>query len=172
MRLFLGNGAIVRTEAAVFFRTNEDLERLLTELTDRPEVDLVFHVAALSDFGVTALAPGPTAAKLSSAAGQIVLHLRPKPKLIARLRRLFPSAVLVGWKYELDGDRNQLIEKAQRQIAENRTDACVINGRAFGDGFGLCRAAGLKEVFTTRQALAEFLLKEFSGVRGTDGATC
>ncbi len=166
VQLFLGSGAIVRAEAAVFFRTNEDLERLLTDLPGRPEVGLVFHVAALADFEVRRVAPGQRRGKLSSASGQIVLQLRPKPKLIGRLRTLFPSAILVGWKYELDGDRHQLTEKARRQILENRTDACVINGRAFGEGFGFCRADGLREVFTTKQALAEFLLREFSGSPG------
>jgi hypothetical protein len=49
---------------------------------------------------------------------------------------------LVGWKYEVDGDRDQVLEKAQQQIAENKTDACVANGRAYGAGFGLVTGQG------------------------------
>jgi len=30
----------------------------------------------------------------------------------------------------------------QRQIQENQTDFCVVNGRAYGEGFGLLSKAG------------------------------
>jgi len=35
-----------------------------------------------------------------------------------------------------------VIQLAQRQITECRTDACVANGPAYGDGFGLVKAGG------------------------------
>jgi len=47
---------------------------------------------------------------------------------------------LVGWKYEVDGDRAAVIQLAQRQITECHTDACVANGPAYGRGFGLVRS--------------------------------
>jgi phosphopantothenoylcysteine decarboxylase/phosphopantothenate--cysteine ligase len=48
----------------------------------------------------------------------------------------------VGWKYEVDGDRTSVVRAAERQLAECRTDACVTNGPAYGNGFGLLRSNG------------------------------
>ncbi|HEX4646147.1 MAG TPA: DNA/pantothenate metabolism flavoprotein domain protein, partial [Verrucomicrobiae bacterium] len=63
--------------------------------------------------------------------------LLPTPKIISELREWHPRARLVGWKYEVEGDRAAVITLAERQIAECNTDACVINGPAYGRGFGL-----------------------------------
>ena len=46
--------------------------------------------------------------------------------------------MIVGWKYELSGSRETSVAKAWKQIAQNRTDACVLNGAAYGPGFALC----------------------------------
>ena len=62
------------------------------------------------------------------------------------LRGWFPRATIVGWKYEVDGTREQVIEKASRQIFENQTDACVANGPAYGVGFGLVTPDGCEPV--------------------------
>ena len=48
----------------------------------------------------------------------------------------------MGWKYELEGAREDAIEKGWTQIAQNGTDACVVNGAAYGEGFGVLERAG------------------------------
>jgi len=58
------------------------------------------------------------------------------------LRDWFPRIRLVGWKYEVDGDRATAVQAAQAQLGACRTDACVANGPAYGEGFGLVTAAG------------------------------
>jgi hypothetical protein len=63
----------------------------------------------------------------------------PATKVIAKMRHLFPESILVGWKYELAGTPPQALAKAVRQMQENRTDACVLNGQAYGSGFAFCR---------------------------------
>ena len=160
--LFLGQGAIFRQTGAVAFERNEDLDALLEGVEEPARVDLVLHAAALSDFGVERVsergAPS-TASKISSAARFVELRLVPKPKLIRKLRRLFPSAFIVGWKLEFDGDRSETIAEAKKQIRENNTDACIVNGPAFGVGFGFCQTEGLTSSIATRQELAEFLLQ-------------
>jgi len=50
--------------------------------------------------------------------------------------------VLVGWKYEVDGDRAAVLRAAENQLAECRTNACVANGPAYGPGFGLVTGPG------------------------------
>ena len=69
-------------------------------------------------------------------------ELVPTPKLIAELRSLFPKARLVGWKFEVDGDRASVLRAAENQLRDCRTNACVANGPAFGSGFGLVTQSG------------------------------
>jgi hypothetical protein len=112
------------------------------------------------------------AAKISSDAESIELRLVPKPKLICRLRDLFASAYLIGWKFELEGTPTDAVQKGMEQIRVNRTDACVVNGSAFGPGFGFCTSQGLVRglvrTFPTKDALSDWLV-ETVGVGRTFG---
>ena len=57
--------------------------------------------------------------------------------------------------------REQVIEKASRQIFENQTDACVANGPAYGEGFGLVTPDGCEAVAdadTLYRALEHFIV--------------
>jgi phosphopantothenate---cysteine ligase (CTP) len=158
--LFLGRGATWRLESAKFFQTNEDLYRLLGEMTDRGGVGAVLHAAALSDFGVaqrTVSGRATEAPKISSDAETIELRLVPKPKLIRQLRDWFAGAYLIGWKFELEGTPGDAVREGVQQIELNRTNACVINGSAFGPGFGFCTGQGLVRTLPTREALANWL---------------
>jgi phosphopantothenoylcysteine decarboxylase/phosphopantothenate--cysteine ligase len=83
--------------------------------------------------------------------------LVPTPKILADLRQWFPRARLVGWKYEVEGDRVGVIRLAEAQIAESHTDACVANGPAYGAGFGLVRAGHLFTPLPDAAALCEAL---------------
>jgi len=69
--------------------------------------------------------------KLDSRAESFTLRLEPARKLLGGVAPAVPQAILVGWKYELAGTRQDALAKAWRQLQENRTDACVLNGRAY-----------------------------------------
>ena len=155
----LGGVAAPRTwslEGAEYvpFTTNDDLQAKLTALSERAEVAAVFHAAALADFRV-----GRTGdeRKLSSRAGALTLTLIPAAKLIGQLRELFPRAWIVGWKYELDGTAELAIAKARRQLAENHTDLSIVNGAAYGEGFGIVRSAGPLDHLADKSALVDYL---------------
>src|SRR6516165_2186629 len=93
------------------FTTSADLRDRLVALSAQP-MDAVFHAAAVGDFTfgkVWSRSPGGElqeirAAKLSTRQGILLAELVPTPKIIAGLRACFPKAVLVGWKYEVDGN--------------------------------------------------------------------
>ena len=130
-------------------------------------VDAVFHAAAVSDFKFGKIwvrsAQGDLAemqsGKVSTRQGTLLAELLPTPKIIAELRQWFPKARLIGWKFEVDGERSAVINQAEKQIAECRTDACVANGPAYGPGFGLVRAGGamhLADSSALFEALEEF----------------
>lgn len=162
VKLFLGRLAQFRHSKALYFDRNEDLEQMLQETGNRQAVDAVLHAAALADFGVGAVRAKDQVfaqSKLDSSHPALSIDLVPKPKVIAGLRALFPNAAIIGWKLELDGSRDDLIRDAVLQIKTNRTDACVVNGRAFGEGFGFCRLNGLERALASKQELASFLVE-------------
>ena len=123
-------------------------ERLKKLSSEAP--DAVFHAAAVSDFAFgkiwTRAASGELSevksGKISTGAGTLLAELVPTPKIIAELRGWFPKARLTGWKFEVEGDRDEAIARGEQQIVECRTDACVVNGRAYGQGASGLVAAG------------------------------
>jgi phosphopantothenate---cysteine ligase (CTP) len=136
-------------KAVEVFTTTQNLRERLKKLRGK-KIDAIFHAAAVSDFtfGKTFIrsASGKLteikAGKFSTRSGNLFVELVPTPKIISELRKSFPKAKIVGWKYEIDGKRDGVIEKALQQISENKTDACVANGKAYGLGFGLVTGDG------------------------------
>ena len=133
------------------FTTTDDLAEKLERLAkQQPEVGAVFHAAAVSDFAAGAVLQKSDDGKLtplrqgkvSTREGSLLLELRPTQKIISDLRGWFSDAQLIGWKYEVDGDRASALGIAQQLLADNTTDACVINGPAYGEGFGLLEKDG------------------------------
>jgi phosphopantothenate---cysteine ligase (CTP) len=162
--LLIGQQATFRGERRArdvqTFTTTADLHQRLHALS-KGTVHAVFHAAAVSDFTfgkVWQRSPEGElkemkSGKLSTRADGLLAELVSTAKIIAELRGWFPQACLVGWKYEVEGDRAAVVATAEKQIAENRTNACVANGRAYGDGFGLVRGPGQHEHFDTMKAL-------------------
>ncbi len=146
------------------FGTTASLKQKLQSLSGA-SVDGVFHAAAVSDFGFGKIfhrsPDGATtelcAGKLSTRQGTVFAELLPTSKLILELRDWFPRAVIVGWKYEVDGDRGEAVRLAERQIREARINACVANGPAYGEGFGLVRAGGARVHLAERGLLYDAL---------------
>ena len=139
------------------FDTNDDLLELLKRTSAAHEIAAVFHVAALCDYKVKRVDDDQgrscNSPKIASRSGALTISLEPATKVIAKMRNLFPESLLVGWKYELTGTRQEGLAKAVRQIEENRTDACVANGPAYGTGFGLITLDGELRHFPYREPL-------------------
>jgi phosphopantothenoylcysteine synthetase/decarboxylase len=144
------------------FKTNADLESALRRLLLKEEVAIVFHVAALCDFRVKEIIDEKgvpqESHKISSREGELHLTLEPMPKLIASLRRMFPASLLVGWKYELDGTTEDVVAKGRKQMDDYLTDVSVLNGAAYGSGFGVIARSGERAHLPNKPALCSFLL--------------
>ena len=148
------------------FDTTADLRAKLESL-GKEKVDAVFHAAAVSDFGFGKIwersASGELrearSGKISTRDGTLLAELVPTPKIISSLRQFFPTSRIVGWKYEVEGDRPGVIAKAEQQIRENKTDACVANGKAYGFGFGVISADGAPKHFSDTKELYSALEK-------------
>jgi len=151
--LLLGHYASYRGDQKArqvdIFTTTADLRSRLQALAGQ-EMGAVFHAAAVSDFTFGKIWErnergeliGCDERKVPTRKGSLLAELQPTPKTIAELRGWFPHARIVGWKYELDGDRARVIELARQQMANYRTDACVVNGAAYGGGFGFVTEGG------------------------------
>ena len=143
------------------FATNDHLRSALEEIEDRSSVTAVFHAAALCDYRVKSIRTSDgtsvAATKIPSRAGELTLTLEPVPKLIAELRELFPASRIVGWKYELTGSRADVLAAAIRQFSECRSDACVMNGAAYGAGFGFLEPQKKPVHLPDKQALCAHL---------------
>ena len=176
--LLIGQQATFRGERRASnvqtFTTTNDLHQRLRLLSQGGSVDALFHAAAVSDFTFGKVwhrsAQGDLkeikSGKISTRSGTLLAELVPTPKIISALRGWFPQACLVGWKYEVDGDRASVVAIAERQIAENQTNACVANGPAYGDGFGLV-TGGKCEHLKTAESLfnaLEVLINDRKGV--------
>ena len=129
-------------------------------------VAAVFHAAAVSDFAF-----GPVwrresdgrlvpvrGGKLGTGGGPLLAELLPTPKLLARLREWYPAAWLAGWKFEVDGDRASALASGTAQLAACRTDACVVNGPAYGPGFGVLEPGKPLRHCADRAALLDTLV--------------
>lgn len=141
----------------VGFTTNESLRAELEKVPEAPTV--VFHAAALGDFVVTGIEGAAVTGKITSATQELRLTLHPAPKLLPDLRELFPESLIVGWKYELDGTRADVVARGYKQITTAQTDACVVNGAAYGEGFGFLEPGHSDEGrhFPDKTALSRFL---------------
>jgi phosphopantothenate---cysteine ligase (CTP) len=137
-----------RAKTKTFTTTADLLEQFREAAKER--FDAIFHAAAVSDFGFGNVYKRCPDGKLEPVAsgkfrtrdGDLLAELVPTPKLISQLRELFPTAKIFGWKYEVDGIRDSAIELGRKQIQENNTDYCVVNGPAYGRGFGILSASG------------------------------
>jgi phosphopantothenoylcysteine synthetase/decarboxylase len=147
----------LRAHKTIPFSTNDDLVEKLQQLVPE-KIDAIFHAAALCDFKVGSV-QNPAGEKIQSQkfptrGDHLTLTLVPTTKALPQLRGWFPQAKIVGWKYELEGTRDEAIAKAIRQIREAKSNACVLNGAAYGAGFRFCAEAAQMELATTQELCA------------------
>jgi phosphopantothenate---cysteine ligase (CTP) len=170
--LLIGEQATYRGEqrppnTQVFSTTADLLHRL--QALSYSGVEAVLHCAAVSDYtfgriwirSKDGLMVETRSGKISTRDGVLLAELVPTIKIIAELRGWYATAKLVGWKFEVEGNRDDVVSLAQRQITECRTDASIANGRAYGDGFGLVTKIGgcehLPDVAALYPALEKFI---------------
>jgi phosphopantothenoylcysteine decarboxylase/phosphopantothenate--cysteine ligase len=155
----------LRAQRVEWFSTNQDLAQRIERLARAQRFDAVFHAAALCDYQVERVLnerDQPVGSpKIPSRDGRLTLVLVPALKVLPRLRAWFPQARIVGWKYEVVGTREEALAKAWQQLSEGRTDGCVLNGAAYGEGFALCCPPDSVQPCGDAAALANMLADTF-----------
>lgn len=147
------------------FTTTGDLRMALEGISAEGGIHAVFHAAAVSDFYL----PGAGEGKIPTSAGTLTLTLEPTPKLLPGMRGWFPGAAITGWKFEAGGSRDQALAAGRTQISTCSTDACVVNGPSYGEGFGLLSREEPLVHLNDRQALCSHLA-EWVGQSGRDAS--
>lgn len=148
------------------FSTTGELRGLLEGRATADPV-VVLHAAAVGDFecagvharGVDGAMVPVVARKVPTSGGDLWMQLKPAPKLLPRLRDLFPAARIAGWKYEADGTRADALARGREQVALARTDACVVNGPAHGPGYTVVRPGWADERLEDGVGLAGWLAR-------------
>ena len=139
-----------KAQRVEIFSTTEDLRGKFKALAKK-NVDAIFHAAAVNDFSFgrvfepdekKKLVEIKGVRKISTRRGKLLAELLPTPKIISELRDWFPKTKIAGWKFEADGRRADAVAAARKQIAECATDLCIVNGPAYGEGFGLVGKKG------------------------------
>jgi phosphopantothenoylcysteine decarboxylase/phosphopantothenate--cysteine ligase len=159
-----------RAQKVINFSTTADLQDKLKTLS-KSSFDAVFHMAAVGDFMFGKIWKRDSEGRLEEIAsdkfstrdGALLAELVPTPKLISQLPECFPKSQVVGWKYEVEGKRDDALVAAQMLMEETKISACVANGPAYGDGFGLVTPAGQRHFAGTAglfSALEDFVARK------------
>lgn len=117
---------VVRGETAA--QMYEACERLVTE--SRP--DLFLAAAAVGDWTPVA----PSATKLPTSGGRLVLELVPTPKILDQVKRWSPSTFVVAFRAQAGLDDEALEADAQKRLAQAGADLIASNDTSRpGEGF-------------------------------------
>ena len=162
LRSRLATYPVAQNVEVIPFSTNEELAEIFKELSTKEDVAAIFHAAALCDYRVEKVTAmdGSTLnlEKIPTSIGRLNLTLEPSLKVIANLRTWFPQALLVGWKYEVSGTREEADQKAQQQIKKYQLDASIANGPATTGHFDLMLRDESRHALSSKKELAHFLV--------------
>ncbi|MDR1100980.1 MAG: hypothetical protein LBL34_01265 [Clostridiales bacterium] len=112
-------------------KSTEDLAYECRKTLENEQIDAIIHSMAVSDYCVDYVTDATgeilQRGKISSQCGELILHLRKTPKVIAMFKDIAPKSMLVGFKLLSDANRSAFVPEAQRLLRENSCDMVVIN---------------------------------------------
>lgn len=112
------------------FETGDELERLIKKHVKK--YDIMFHVAAVSDFVPVKTLRG----KIASETG-ITLKLRPRRKIVDHIKQLNPKIKLIVFKADWGLAEDEVPSIARKKLKESNADAIVVNDvKRIDRGFG------------------------------------
>ena len=155
----------------VTFVTFDDYQRELDkQLKKKP--DIIILAAAVSDYGVENYVDG----KIRSN-GDLVIRLKPLPKLISTVRKKCPKSVLCGFKLLVNSHYYELVAACKASIETNKCDLVVGNDlrdiKSDNHTLTIVNKYGLEKKFaknclTGFKTLAECVIDECQHVYDTD----
>ncbi len=114
-------GTFNNTVSTFEYETFSEYQNLLFgRLVLKP--DIVILAAAVSDYEVENVVDG----KIRTSE-DLLIRLKPLPKLIGRVKELCPDAVLCGFKLLVGSTSKELIDAAQKSIYDNMCNLVIAN---------------------------------------------
>ena len=153
--------AVLRAGQGATFGSTRDLMARMEGWVRAHPGGVVVHAAAVGDYEAL-----PDAGKIPSGQDELVVRLRPTPKIIDHVTTWDPSCRLVGFKAAAPGSSpEQVREVARKQIA--RTGAQLVFANVIGQLESTCQLveADRAEGFETRAAALEALAARVRDLR-------
>lgn len=112
----------------IYVNNTQDVYNEMGKLV--PQVDIVIHSMAVSDFGFksanTKLKSNDPHAFIDSLRERIVVN----PKIISFIKKWNPRVKLVGFKFEVEKTHEELIDIAYESLTRNNCDFVVANDKS------------------------------------------
>ena len=105
------------------YDTFEDYKDKLFSTIINEQPDIIVLAAAVSDYGVDNYVDG----KIRTSADEMVIRLKPLPKLISKIREIAPNAFIVGFKLLVDSSEDELKEACINSMNKNKLNMIVGN---------------------------------------------
>ncbi len=138
------------------FRYFAELKRLINSELKRQSYSAVIHTAAVADYKPERIIQR----KVSSRLNNWKISLVPTEKLICNLRNYSPALIAVGFKFEPDARKEELIKRGSQLLKQANLDIVVANSsrnklyQAF-----ILEKNGKYGPFLTKHKMARCLLK-------------
>ncbi len=103
--------------------TNDDLAKVIQGKLKKKRFNAIVHAMAVADYVPARAKPD----KISSKEKEWLLKLVKTPKVIAIIRDMWPDALLVGFKLEVNRTKDDLIKTAKIFLKKSRANMIVAN---------------------------------------------
>jgi phosphopantothenoylcysteine synthetase/decarboxylase len=103
--------------------TNDDLVKVIRGKLKKKKFDAIVHAMAVADYVPARTKLDKTPSKKS----EWLLKLVKTPKVIAIIRDIWPDALLVGFKLEVNRTKDDLVKTARRFLKKSGADMIVAN---------------------------------------------
>ncbi|MHC4138885.1 MAG: phosphopantothenoylcysteine decarboxylase domain-containing protein [Planctomycetota bacterium] len=105
--------------------TNDDLIKVLHEKLKNRRFDAIVHAMAVADYVPARAKPN----KMSSNKDEWTLKLVKTAKVITIIRDIWPDALLVGFKLEVNRTKEELVKIARKLLKTSGSDLVVANDK-------------------------------------------
>ena len=105
------------------FNFFDELYKLMKKEISSRRYDVVIHSAAVADF----MPEKNTEGKISSENKNLVIKLKPNPKIADKIKEWDPKIFLVKFKLEVNRTQKELIKRAYKSTRVSRADLVVAN---------------------------------------------
>lgn len=103
--------------------TNNDLVKILQKRLSGKRYDAIIHAMAIADY----VPAKPKPNKTPSARKELIVRLVRTTKVISIIRNIWPDALLVGFKLEVNKTKEELIKIARVFLKRSRADLIIAN---------------------------------------------